>query len=161
MVTRNNRVFQWYSKELRAQTLAAGAATNLPLFSVADVTATAIKGATVTRTLMYLRLSGASIAETNLLYWGLVLVNADAAVAGAFPDPQDLSDRPGWIGRGRLENNMSLSINDSSQWTVLNLDLRSQRILHTEETEYHLVLDNDFIFIGIISAFVRTLMRMP
>ena len=161
MVNRNKRVLEWYTKERGAVAILSGGQTNLPLFTTADVTATSVKGTTVTRTLLYVRMSSASVAQLNVFYWGLVLLNADAAGSGVFPDPADVSDRPGWLARGRLENIQS-DLSDKSQWSAVDIDLRSQRILRTEESEYHLIVETAATgFIAVWSAYVRTLMKRP
>ena len=153
-----HRTTEWYSKDIGIATLATGLLATLELYSIADVTATEIKGSTITRTLLQIRMNSNSISQNNELFWGLVQVNADAAAAAAFPDPEDLSDRPGWLARGKMENIQS-DLSDSSQWTMLSIDLRGQRIMRTEETEYFLLIRNSGAFTLQWSAYVRTLIK--
>ncbi len=87
-------------------------------------------------------------------------MNADARAAGAFPDADDMSDRPGWMVRGRLQNIM-LNVQDSSQWTRLHLDLRGQRRLRSEEDELQLILDSSAGFTVEWSPFIRVLVKWP
>jgi len=162
MTTRNaRRGMQWYTHVAPGfATLAAGAQTNLPLYTTADVTAVAIKGSTVTRTILDIRVGGDSVAQRVFFDWGLVVINGDAAAAGVFPDPQDLSDRPGWLGRGQLTT-IQGSLSDSTQEEHLKLDLRSQRVLRAEEDQYHLIVHNSGVTIVRWYAYVRSLIKYP
>ena len=159
MTTRSRRPLQWYDTELEFATLAVGGQTNLLLYNAVSLGARNIKGATVTRMLLDFDLRSDSLAQLNRLRWGIVMMNADARAAGAFPDPGDPSDRAGWLARGRMNNMMTSQ--DASQWTTRHHDLRSQRIFHTEEDELHLILDNNGGFILSFSAYIRLLVRLP
>ena len=162
MTTKVRRPTEWYTTENTAggfEVLNAGGQTNLPLFTSAQITASAIKGSTVTRLLMQLLFRADSVAQTNILHWGIVVINGDAASAGVFPDPQDLSDRAGWMARGKLLV-IQDSLSDASQWAQAKLDLRGQRVLHNEEDQLHLIVNNSGSFVGQWSAYIRTLMKM-
>ena len=88
-----------------------------------------------------LRLAADSVAQRVQLLWGIVVVNADARAAGAFPDADDMTDRADWLVRGKMET-IQDSLSDASQWDRVSLDLRAQRILHSEEAELHLIIDS-------------------
>ena len=158
----DRRQLQWYSKTTGFDALADGGQTNLPLYTTVDVTAIAIKGSTVTRTIMDLRVQAAAVAQRLFFFWGLVVINGDAASAGVFPDPEDMSDRPGWLARGRITT-IQASLSDSSQEGKVFLDLRSQRILRAEEDQYHLIVHNlsGGAFALNWSVFIRSLIRLP
>ncbi len=159
--SRDKRILQWVTVFADWQNLAANGQTNLLIYNAIVQGARFIKGATVTRTLLKIWMSPDTLAERARMNWGLVLVNADARAAGAFPDADDLSDRAGWLARGLLQGRMS-SLSDSSQWSTEVLDLRGQRILGNEEVEYHLIVDNPSGSIAFDwSAYIRVLMRMP
>ena len=100
MVTRGKRQLQWYTSFAPFASLAPSGQTSLNLYSTQVITASQIKGFTITRTLVDLRLKADSVVQQVTLAWGLVLINADAASAAVFPDPVDNSDRPGWLARG-------------------------------------------------------------
>ena len=162
MVTRNKRGLQWFTSVLSMGALSDSGQTNLPLYTVANVSAQFIKGSTVTRTLVDIRIAANSVAQRVILFCGLVVINADAASAGVFPDPGDSSDRAGWLGRWRMET-IQDSLSDSSQEDHVKLDLRSQRILRAEEDEYHLIVQNlsGSSFVLNWEAYVRALIRLP
>ena len=162
MVTRNRRPFEWYSSRQGAfVTLASGAQTNLLLYNAISLGVRNIKGATITRIIGQLKLRADSLAQNVDLHYGIVVVNADARAAGAFPDPDDLSDRPDWMVRGLLQT-VQASLSDSTQWDVAKFDLRAQRILRSEEDELHLILTAGATgFILEWSAFFRVLVRLP
>jgi len=162
MVNRSRRVKEWFSTQQAFQDLADGGQTNLTLFSAALVGPRFIKGATVTRMLIDIALRADSVAQTARLFWGIVPMNADARAAGAFPDADDMSDRPGWMIRGQLTT-IQASLSDSTQWDRRFLDIRSQRVLRNEEEELQLIVDNlsGGAVVGEWAAFIRVLMLMP
>ncbi len=160
MVTRNERTLQWFTSEQNFTDLLTTAQLNLPLYDTTRVNAQFIKNATVTRMLVDLRCRANGVAQTVFFHWGIVVVNADAVVAAVFPDPQDLSDRAGWLARGKLTT-IQASLSDSSQEDKMRVDLRSQRILRNEESTLQLVVHNSSGFTLEWYAFIRVLMRMP
>ena len=141
MTNRNRRALQWIMREQVNSGLASGAQDNLTLYSSAIHGNRFGKGATVTRLLVDIKLAAAVVAQRNRFYWGIVVMNADARAAGAFPDPEDETDRPSWLARGRMEV-VQDSLSDASQWDRALLDLRSQRIIRNEEDELQLVVTN-------------------
>ena len=161
MPDRNRRGLQWYTSQNTAfSTLSAAGQSNLPLYTTADVTATAMKGSTVTRTLVDITIAANAVAQRVALAWGLAVINGDAANAGVFPDPEDLSDRPGWLARGLIQT-IQASLSDSSQEKQIRVDLRSQRILRAEEDEYHLIFTNVGVNTLKLSTYIRALIKYP
>ena len=155
------RPVEWFTVETDFLSLATGAQTNKLLYNAASSSSAAVKGATVTRMIVDVRLRATSLAQLNKAFWGIVVINADARAANAFPDPAEMADRPGWLARGRLQT-IQDSLSDASQWDKVQLDLRSQRILRAEGDELHLIFENGATgFTAEMSAFVRTLMRLP
>jgi len=155
------RQMQWFSVLVNPLSLASGAQVSSLVYSASTIGARFIKGATVTRQIIDLSLRSGSVAQENQLFWGVVVVNSDAAAAGAFPEADDLSDRPGWMIRGRLENKQS-DLSDSSQWTRKELDIRGQRKLDSEEDELRMIFDAGTTgFTLEFSLFWRVLMKMP
>jgi len=63
--------------------------------------------------------------------------------------------------RGAMNVNNS-SLSDSSQWHRVNLDLRAQRVLRTEEDELHLIMNNlNTSFTVDVYAYIRVLVKLP
>ena len=114
----------------------------------------------MTRTIVDLTCRANSVSQVVEMFYGIVVVNADARAAGSFPEADDMSDRPDWLVRGRMTT-VTDSLFDSSQWHRVRLDLRSQRVLRSEEDELHVVIDNATANDLSWSAFVRVLMKMP
>ena len=135
------RSTEWFTLDRRDQGLATDDQTNETLFNATSVGARSVKGTTITRMLIDLNLRAGSIAQRVNLYWGILVMNADARAAGAFPEADDVSDRAGWMVRGNMSTIMS-DLSDGSQWLRIHRDIRSQRILHTEEDELQLILDS-------------------
>ena len=154
------RQMAWVNRVTGFAALASGSQTNLLLFSDATFGGLHSVGATVTRLLIKLWMRPAAVAQVNYLDWGIVMVNADARAAGAFPDADDPDDRAGWIVRDRLVSMVS-SVSDSSQWALAQLDVRGQRVLRSEQSELHLILDSSSSFSLDWAAYIRILLRMP
>ena len=156
------RTLQWFTAFRAWTSVAALATTNLSLYSSATLLSAPVKGVTVTRTILDLRMRNDSVAQDTELAWGITTVNGDAVSAAAFPDPDDQSDRVSWLIRGRLMGNAD-SLSDTSQWQRDQYDLRAQRVLRDERQELHLILHNSSGGAAARSyaVFARVLMRMP
>ncbi len=152
---------QWFSTETPFGGLAGAAFGNLLLYNVTFQASAAVKGATVTRTIVDLRLQAGSVAQLTEVYWGIIVINADARAASAFPDPEDMSETAGWMVRGRMQVVQS-DLSDRSQWDEVKMDLRGQRTLRNEKDELHLILKNGSAsFTANWAAFIRVLMKLP
>ena len=155
------RATQWLSTYKGRGNLASGVQDNLLLVNETELGVREVKGATVTRILLDIRLEASSVAQQVQMHWGIVVVNADARAAGAFPDADDYGDRADWLVRGHLRTIQS-DLSDASQWDRVRADLRAQRILRSEESELHLIVDaGSDGFTMIWTAFIRVLMKLP
>ena len=156
----NQRPMQWYDRFTAFANLTAGAITNHNLYTASIHGVRNIRGATLTRMIFEMHLRSDAVAQENNVNWGILIMNADARAAGAFPDPDDESDRAGWIVRGRLFS-MQSDLSDYSQWTHRELDLRAQRIFRDEESELQLILKNNGSFVAEWAIYLRMLIRLP
>ena len=154
------RQTQWFTREQINSAVGSGVSDNLTLTS-AGVHNTFRQGMTVTRMIIDLVLAADTLAQRNRFYWGICVVNAAARAGGAMPDPSDVTERPSWLVRGRMEV-IQNSLSDASQWTRTLLDLRSQRVLRSEDDELQLLIKNGATGFGAEwSAFIRVLVKMP
>ena len=160
MADRNSRPLEWYDSRQASTTLLAGAQANLTLYNAVSHGPRNLKGATITRLIIDFALSASSVGQRSEVFWGIVLMNADARAAGAFPDADDFTDRADWMVRVRSEVSQ-LDLTDSSQWDRRRLDLKSQRIIHSEEDELQFIIDSVSAFSCIWTLFVRALVRLP
>ena len=140
MVVRNRRGTEWFTSDQAFAGLAAGAQANVALFSAGLIGARFVKGTTITRIVMDITMQAQAVAQQANLLFGIVRMNADAVIAGGFPDPNDVSDRAGWMVRGKLQT-IQDSLSDSSQWDRRRYDIRSQRIMRAEEDELQIIAD--------------------
>jgi len=154
------RETEWFTTNQGFLPIVAGAQANLTLFSASLIGARFVKGTTITRMIIDVIARNDAVAQTSILHWGIVPVNADARAAGAFPDADDMSDRAGWLMRGRLVFN-SNAVSDSSQWAQRHYDLRSQRVLRNEEEELQFIIDSTSSFTADWSAYIRVLVKWP
>jgi len=155
------RPMQWVTRDIGPATLASGLLTNFILYNSLSITSAATKGVTITRMIVDIVAKNDALAQLNKAFWGIVPVNADASAAGGFPDPEDMTDRASWLARGRIVVNAD-SLSDSSQWSRTELDLRSQRILRSEQDELHLIVKNVATGFTIQwAAFIRVLLKLP
>ncbi len=158
---RTRRPTEWYSVDTVPFSMASGTQVGITLYSAVLQGARNILGSTITRTLLDFSLRGDSVAQEVAVFWGLLVMNADAVSASAFPEADDMSDRPDWLARGRMQT-IQASLSDSSQWRRLMLDLRSQRVLRSEEDVYVLILDATTSGFQLnFSSFIRTLVTLP
>ena len=154
------RVKQWFSTQQSFVTLAGNAQDDLALYNAVIHGPRFIKGATVERMIIKMLLRSPVTTQDNTLFWGIVVVNSDARAALAFPEADDMSDRPGWLVRDTLENSMS-NLSDAAQWSQTKMDIRTGRILRNEEDELSLVVDNGSANALQWAIFIRVLMLLP
>jgi len=160
MAPQVRRATQWFSTNQAFLSLAAGAITNVTLFGAGIQGARFIKGSTVTRMIVNIDYRADAVSQDNRVFWGIAVVNADARAANVFPQPADMSDRAGWLVRGR-ENVMANSRFDVTQFSRVRLDLRSQRVLRNEEEELQLIYENNGTNLFSTSVFIRLLIKWP
>ena len=163
MTTRRgaSRPLEWYTKDQSFTAIASAAQSADTLYSAAGEGVSFIKGATVTRMIIDVFLRAGSVAQLCRLFWGITIVSAEATAASAFPDVDDLTDRHDWLVRGRLMT-IQDSLSDSSQWDRVHLDLRTQRVIRSEESELMFIVDAGSDGFAMEWAhFIRTLIRKP
>ena len=155
MTTR--RPFQWFTRIIEGQVVAAGAqaCTDL-LVGLPDANT---KGATVTRVIMRLVTRPDTINELSHTLFGIAIVNADAAAAGAFPDADVEGDNVRWLVRG-LHVNDSTSINSPEEHRISDYDLKAQARFRSEQEELHLILDQGSFGIR-FDLLCRILVKLP
>ena len=156
------RAMQWITSYVGfGPLLGSGSQTNVPLYTVADRGPGFIKGSTVTRMVIDIRMRASALAQLVVLNWGILLVDGEAAAVGILPEADDLSERAGWMVRGVLTT-IQDSLSDSSQWDRAQMDIRSQRVLRAERDELHLILDAGTTGFALEwHVFIRVLMKLP
>ena len=160
MANRNRRPTEWYTTDHPFTALGSGTGANFTMFNAISHGAQRILGSTITRNIIDVRLRASAVAQLVVVHWGIVVMNADARAAGAFPDPEDVSDRADWLVRGKLHT-IQASLSDSSQWDRMSLDLRAQRRLHSEEDELQLIWFASGGFTAEFAAYIHTLIKLP
>ena len=98
------------------------------------------KGMTLTRTIMNLTLSVQTAGAGSVFSYGLVMVEDDAAASLSFPDPDDLSQDPGWVWREGQMPVFSSTVNDFSQSRLIRVDTRAQRKYIGEDFAFMLIM---------------------
>jgi len=154
------RATEWVSKDVIFTSLTSASQQTQNLYRGADV-AWSVKGSTVTRILLDFEMRPSVVAQVCRIYWGIVIVNADAVAALVFPDADDMTERSDWLARGMLTATMS-DVQDSSQWKGIHRDLRAQRVMRAEDDELRLVVDaGSDGFTMTWRAMIRTLVKLP
>ena len=133
----SRRPFLWYTSIALAQTVASGGQSNNALLSLLD--SGAARGSTITRVIVKLY-ARSPVNTFQTFHYGLVVVSEDAATAGAFPDTDVASDQANWYVRG-FGLASATSTLDHSQYTLIEHDLRGQRILRSADDAFHFVID--------------------
>ena len=158
---RGSRDMEWFTSIQPFAAQGSGAQATAQLFDASIHGPRFIKGATVRRMIIDMKIRATAVAQLVELFWGIVIVSNDARVAGGLPDTEDSAERPDWLVRGRLQT-IQASLSDSSQWARIDLDIRTGRTLRSEEDELDLILDASTSgFILERSHFIRVLMLMP
>ena len=120
----NRRGVTWFDNSSVAQALPSGSQNNHDL-SV-NMTASDKRGCTVTRILLTLAMRPTLLDLENFLFYGIVMVSEDAAIAAAYPDPDISTDEPGWMLRD-FRSIMTHDLNDPASIVTVTYDLRAQR----------------------------------
>ncbi len=155
-MTTPRRRMQWFSEQASEAPIALSAQLTLNILS--GLLADLAKNATITRVLLSMFITPDTIAQVSHTSFGVVLVNSDAAAAGAFPDADDMTDRVDWMMRDRSRNMVS-SLSDSSQSWKREYDLRGQRVIRTEESGLYIILDQSINGGVTVSTFSRVLVK--
>ena len=134
------RPVEWYDTIKQGEALASGGQTEFDL--LVNMEDRQNKGATITRIILNLDIRPLSVNTYTQVYVGLTLWSQEAFLTGIMPDADDAADMGvGWMYRGRLWSLVS-SLNDAPGiGGSLQLDLRSQRKLTSEDQSLFIVLD--------------------
>jgi len=155
MVTR--RQVEWQDQSVLNTAVAIGSQIGLDL---TDQMAELDKGgATITRIIGSLVVRPDTTQQRDFVFAGIVLVNEDAVAGALFPDPSVDGDQPGWMWKG-FDTVMVSNTGDSSQFSRLHFDIRSQRKMrHTDDLI--LVVDNSSVSAGgiVFDFLTRTLVK--
>ena len=160
MTSRNRRPFEWYETAATMTSLGANAQTHAVIRSAIDQGAANLRGSTVTRLVGWVALKASTLTVLAELAFGIIIVNADARIAAALPDPNDPSDRANWMYRDRLLC-QSGNLSDSSQWDRIRFDIRSQRIMRSEEDELVIIFNAGPLNNPDFAFNIRSLIKLP
>jgi len=155
-----SRAFRWVTRLQTESPTAAGAQTCVDLLAPYSSVVDNLKGHTVTRILLTLTATPDAINEIGQVFYGIAIVNADAAAASAFPDADIESDNVRWLLRDYMDTRMT-NLNDGSQKETRTYDLRAQALLRSDQEEVHLILDRTGVGGMLHSMLSRVLLRMP
>ena len=108
------------------------------------------KGMTIVRTIVSLGANLTAAGSGGQLSVGLAMVNDDALAALTLPDA-DTIDEPGWLYRG-VKSVFTSVLNDHSQETRFDLDLKSRRKFTGTDQNLCLILDTGTISGGSINV---------
>lgn len=152
------RAFKWYAHFTRGSSLLSGAQNKVDL--LAQIFDSNIKGLTVTRTILKVISKPTAIDTETDLHFGIAVVGSDAFTADALPDADVESDNVRWLLRGYHVDVIN-DLNDRSQWSESNYDLKAQVLMRSEQDRYTFIVDN--FGTGDLTwwCICRTLCRLP
>ena len=116
------------------------------------------KGATIVRTIVDLWYSVNALNQNSICDLGLVMINDDAIGSGSFPDPQTVTDKPGWMLRKRVVIQGSEENVPESNHFVF--DLKTSRILAGDDMDLILITNNNAGGQVNIKGLVRVLIKL-
>ena len=152
------RALEWFTTIQEPTQLIGNVQATVNLTS--GLSTTLRKACTVTRVVGWIQFASDSVAQRNVLYYGIQWLDADAVAAGAVPDPAQAGDRSDWLIRGYMQGIQS-DLSDNSQESVDKIDNRSQRICRAESDQLTLIFENGTSTILNYSYFIRALIRLP
>jgi len=155
------RRLEWFTRFIGFTVIASGAQDSFDLYSAAALGAGDIKDSTITRMIIKIIMLPTNLVTMTELFYGIVILNQDAVTAGALPEADVTTDRADWLVRGWLAAK-SANLSDITQTDRVELDLRAQRKLHSEEDALTIVYDASASGQDLqVAHFVRTLVRLP
>jgi len=157
-MTTLRRSTRWYEAIQGETTIAAG----VTVFTVltANMPTAVIRGSTVTRMILDIRVHPVSLTTFTEVFWGVCVVNNAAVASAAVPDP-GIVDSTDWLVHGRL-NTRSGNLSANAGDDRVMLDIRAQRVLRATTDRLILVYHNIIGGAGAgRSHFIRTLMKHP
>jgi len=152
------RTLKWFTRIVQDGTVPASGQTCVDVLR--NVEEANRKGLTITRIIMDFVTLADAVAERTECFWGIVLVNSDAAAADVFPDPATEADNVAWLGRGMHVNGTS-DLLDSSNYSRTRIDLRAQRVTRSAQEELHLIIDQSSGGGIVFNVHLRVLCRLP
>ena len=158
------RARQWITTLRNNQALIPGVGIEFDL--AADLTAGNRKGATIQRTLLELWVRNDTVNSVHHVDFGrcdwFMWIDADAAAAGGFPDPNNETEQADWLMRGRMMV-VTEAINLLTPLNHRMYDLRSQRICRAENDQLMLILQTSALAGGgiFVSFLSRVLLLKP
>jgi len=155
------RAVRWFTTISQDQALSDGGQLTFNLLS--GMASTQFRGSTITRTVLTINTRADTIGATKHTWWGMVLVNADAVTAGAFPDADVETDRADWMIRGLITTGAPALASEFGALGMLKMDLRSQRVIRGESTELRLIFDDLGAAAGgvFVTLLARVLVKLP
>ena len=156
----NRRGFRWVTRRVIRRVIASGQQECIDLLAPYSSVVDNLKGHTVTRILMRFGSVADTVDQITECDYGIALVNADAAAAGAFPDADVEGDNVRWLLRDYQQNVVS-SLTQRHQRVERTYDLRAQALLRSDQEELHLIVDQESGGGAIFSMQTRVLLRLP
>jgi len=158
-MTSQRRPTKWFTTLRQHQALADNSQITFDL--LADMSFAIRENSTVTRIIAKVWAENDTSDNPKVLDWGIVFVDADAVVAGAFPDADDEDERVDWLVRDRLFCVLGTQTRGGAGHSAL--DLRAQRKYRSELDQLRVIFDLDLNGTGgvFISFIFRVLMKTP
>ena len=154
------RGFRWVTRIATGQAVSSGSQSCVDLLAPYSFVVDNLKGHTVTRIVAKIVVFPDTVDQGTHTFWGIAVVNADAAVANAFPDSDIEADNVRWLVRDFSVNRVT-SLTDRSQFDGGSYDLRAQALLRSDQEELHLIVDTASGGGVIFSMMTRVLLRVP
>ena len=127
----------------------------------ANVAADELKGMTLVRTLIDVDVNGTLSGAAGMLAAGMTLIHSDAFAAGAFPDPEDEVDQPGWAWR-TFRAFAGVAATESYTPTRIREDIRSKRKIVGDDQDMIIIWSNRSTTTAVdIDGIVRGLWLKP
>ena len=153
------RATQWFDQTIAINALAENQITSTTLLpTILDL---AKKGATILRTLIDINIQAVTVNVNLILDVGVVMMQSDAIVAGAFPDPADDAEQPGWLYR------KSIGLYTTDAFSTVNrvpflADIKAKRKFAGEAWELMMIWERDAAVGTLnIQGLVRVLIAKP
>ena len=131
------RVTEWLDTTISHNTIATGATVINDL--LIQLPADEKKGANIARAIIEITAQMSVASSGGIASLGITTMQGDALAALAYPDPQEDSDRVGWLWRAQ-KIVASDSVNDSSQFARFVFDIRTSRSLRGADMNMLLIL---------------------
>ena len=131
------RASEWFERDVDL-TIASGGQQSVTIS--ANVTDAQKKGMTIVRLLIQLSAVLIAAGTGGQLFMGLVMVTTDAIAAAVLPDVDVATEKVGWLWRAQRIVSTTAP-NDSSQFGIFEVDIRSRRKFAGEDMDLELVVN--------------------